>query len=108
MGKLSRTKGHNFERNLAIEFQELGFPEARRHLEYQHQEATGVDLVHTGYWKVQCKRYKEYVPISKITEVQCDRERGEIPLLITKGDHKEPMCVLPWSDMKKIIKLLQE
>ena len=43
-GRKSRDKGHNFERQIARELREVGFPEARRHLEYQDGEANGVDI----------------------------------------------------------------
>jgi hypothetical protein len=64
----------------------------------------GIDIVATDPFKIQCKRYKGYSPISKIEEVECNRDLGEIPMLITKADHKESMCVLPWSDMKDLLR----
>lgn len=69
MGKLSRTKGRNFERQVAIDFQELGLPDARRHLEYQDAEDNGVDLVNTEPFAVQCKRGRQYAPITAIKEI---------------------------------------
>lgn len=34
-GKRSRTKGHNFEREMAIHFRDLGFADARRGIQYR-------------------------------------------------------------------------
>ena len=82
-------------------FRQLGFENARRHLEYQDGEANGIDLANTGRFKVQCKRHKDYVSISKINEVVSSG--NDIPLLITKGDRKVPMVVLRWDDFKMIL-----
>lgn len=90
-GKRSRTKGHSFERWAAIKFRSV-FPKACRHLEYQEGDANGVDLKNTGDYRVQCKAYKDYAPINKIREI---KESG-IPVLLTKGDNKTPMAVIPF------------
>ena len=102
MGKLSRTKGLSFERQIAIKLREI-FPNARRHLEYQSEEANGVDLVNTGAFRIQCKKLKKYAPITCIEEVVCDPVMGDIPVLITAGDNKPAMAVLPLDDFLKLI-----
>ncbi len=107
MSKLSRTKGHSFERKIASECREIGFPEARRQLEYHEDDAKGVDIQGTGCFKIQCKKLKAYVSINTIKEVQCDREK-EIPILVTAGDGLEPMAVISWSDLKLLIKNYNE
>lgn len=99
-GKRSRTKGHGFEREVAQDFQSLGFTEARRHLEYQDGEANGVDLTGTGPWRVQCKRRKTYVAVSALNEIT---DGSGIPLLITKADRLPALAVLRWSDLMKIL-----
>lgn len=102
-GKKSRTKGHQFERDIANDFKEMGWDSARRQLEYQ--EGLGVDLENTYPFQVQCKRYKDYCPISKIEEVNPDK--GEIPMLITKGDRKKAVCVMYWEDVQEMIERLR-
>ena len=103
-GKTSRTKGHNWEREVAKRFREHGFPLAERKLEYQISECTGVDITNTGAFKVQCKRYKDYCPISKIEEV---KETG-IPILITKGDRKPAVVCMYIDDFFELIKMEDE
>lgn len=102
MGKLSRRKGHSFEREIAVRLRVV-FPHARRQLEYHEDDAKGVDLQNTGDYKIQCKKYAKYAPITAIEEVQCDRMLGEIPVLITAGDALEPMVVLPLDDFLRLI-----
>lgn len=103
MGKLSRTKGHSFERWVANKMKKI-FPEARRHLEYQDAEAFGVDIANTGIYKIQCKRGKRYASLSAIEEIQIDPIDGGIPLLVTKGDNKEPLVCLPFEHFLHLIK----
>jgi len=126
-GRHSRTKGHQFERDIAIEFQELGWRDARRHLEYQDGEANGIDLANTDPFAIQCKRGKGYAPITAIEEINAKPITHEpmpigvnmetfdlamstsplgerIPLLITKADHKPTMAVLPWEELRKLIR----
>jgi hypothetical protein len=92
-GKMSRNKGFQYEREIARRLQSL-FPNARRKLEYQSSECTGVDLENTGRLRIQCKRYKQYAPISKLEEV---RENG-MAALITKGDRKRDVICMYLDD----------
>lgn len=104
MGKLSRTKGHSWERQVARAFRRI-YPDARRHLENHKADATGIDIMNVGPWRVQCKKFKKYAPITCIEEVQCDREKGHIPVLITAGDGLEPMACLPLTEFLKLVAL---
>jgi hypothetical protein len=100
VGASQRRKGHQFERDCAIDLRRI-FPRARRHLEYQDGEAYGVDIEHTGKYRVQCKRGKRYAPIERIFEVQY--KRGEVPILVTQADGKMPMAVIPWLALLALI-----
>lgn len=101
-GKRSRTKGHSFEREIAKAFREAGFKDAKRKLEYQAEEAIGIDLDGTGQFQVQCKRKKAYSPITAIFEIK--RKPEKVPVLITKPDRGEAMAVLPLDDFLTLIK----
>lgn len=105
-GSRARKKGHQFERDVAIALRAV-YPKARRHLEYQDAEANGVDLVETGPFKIQCKKYKTYAPLSAIKEVNCERELGDIPVLVTAGDGEEPLAALPFGDFLTLIRALE-
>jgi hypothetical protein len=106
-GKRSRNKGHNFERLIANLFRdELGYKDARRHLEYHKDDANGIDIDNTGEFKIQCKRNKDWASISKILEVQLENG-DDIEVLITKGDKKPAMIIMPldkWIKREKLIK----
>lgn len=102
MGKLSRTKGHSFERLIAKALRVV-WRECRRHLEYQDAEANGIDLVNTGRYRIQCKRGRKYASFSAIEEIQHDEMFGEIPVLVTQGDHKRILVALPFEDFLDLI-----
>lgn len=103
MGKLSRTKGHSFERWVAKEFRKI-FPQARRHLEYQMGEAFGVDVANVGEYRVQCKRGKKYSSVSALKEIQICPIEGGIPVLVTKGDNEIPLAILPFEHFLHLVK----
>ena len=98
MSKAQRVKGHAFEREVARLFRRI-FPDARRHLEYQSEQANGVDIDGVGKWRIQCKRHKNYVPVNTIEEIQPDG----IHLLVTKADNKPTMAVMRLDDLLKIL-----
>ena len=89
MGKSQRRKGHDFERWTAREFRRL-YPDSRRYLDDVYG-GSGIDVT-AGPWAIQCKAYHKYAPIAKIEEIE-DPDR--FPLLVTRGDYKMPMAVLP-------------
>lgn len=103
MGRKSRTKGHSFERAVAVAFREV-FPEARRQLEYHEDDCRGVDLQGTGRYRVQCKRFKSYAPLTAIEEVQYDELYGEVPVLVTQGDKKRALVALPLEEFLHLLK----
>lgn len=70
MGKVSRDKGAKHERYVAQLFRSAGFPNAKRHLEYQGQEAEeGRDLDGTQPYAVQVKCWKSTPSIMAIDEI---------------------------------------
>lgn len=101
----SRTKGHSFERQIAKRLREEGiFPNAQRQLEYQINNALGVDLENTGNLRIQCKRSKSSIPMNKINEVKM---KG-IACLISKRDREDILVTLKFEDFIKILKDIGE
>ena len=90
----SRSKGHTFERFIANVFKACGFKDAQRQLEYQANQAQGIDLMGTGAFRVQCKKTKTYVSINTINEVKVKDPSTEIPVLIAAGDNLKPMVTM--------------
>lgn len=131
MGKLSRTKGHSFERLVSHQWQEMGWKDARTKRAARGGDWSisddGTDLVGTEPFAVQCKRYADYVPVKTIEEIQAEASectsafvgfdragqpvfhKGDpiepVPILITKADNKPTMAVIPWDELQKLIKM---
>jgi len=104
-GKAVRAKGHGFERACAKKLRRV-YPDVKRHLENQKQEAMGFDLDNTGPFKFQCKAYMNYAPVNKIEEVIYTKD--EMPALITKADNKKPIVCLYLDDFVKILEDIGE
>lgn len=101
IGKYSRSKGKAGEHWLVNKVKSI-FPHAKRHLEFQKQEAKGYDLDNTGNLRFQMKNYKDYCPISKIKEVVKESD-SDIPVLVTKGVRKPAVACLYLDDLIKIL-----
>ena len=70
MGKTSRRKGAAYERHLANLFKNIGYPDAKRHLEFQGQEAEeGRDLDGTQPLAIQAKCWKSTPSIEAINQI---------------------------------------
>lgn len=106
-GRAARVKGLSFEREVANRLKHI-FPHARRHLEFQDAEANGTDLVNTGRYKIQCKKYKQYVNINKIEEVMIEDALGEIPVVVSAADGKKPMVVLPLDEFIRLVEISEK
>lgn len=127
--KTARLKGHTFEREIARQFQEMGFTDAKttraaRGGDWSHTD-DGTDLVGTEPFAVQCKRLQGYCSVNTIEEIKpghrtdaaifkfsqhpskdviCTGLIEKIPLVLTKANNKETMAILPWSELKKLIR----
>lgn len=105
-GKAARRKGHNFERTCARIWKNMGWDKAKRHLEYQSEEAElGQDLDGTYPFMVQCKAHKNYCSVNTIKEIE--DQVGHYPMVITKGDNQEPMVIIPFWAMRELLEMLK-
>lgn len=101
-GRSSRSRGLTFERSMVDALRPV-FPSVKRHLEFQKSEANGYDLDNTDHFRIQCKRMARYAPLTKIQEVICDEELGEVPVLITAGDGLPPLVCLPLEEFVRLV-----
>ncbi len=66
-GKYSRTKGHDYERLIASELREQGFPEAQTSRAVNlAADAAGIDLQGTEPFHIQCKCLKTGVNYASV------------------------------------------
>ena len=112
MGKSSRRKGANYEREIAALFRELGWTDAKRHLEYQSDEAEERrDLDGTQPLAVQAKCWSKTPSISALEEILTTDEYP-IPLAILKrsktGEQPLEVAVMRLEDFKMLLSALLE
>lgn len=107
MGSKSRNKGHAFERWCAKRLRRI-FPRARRQLEFQKDVAAeGVDIAHTGRYRIQCKKFKRYVNPSMIRQIKICPIEGGCPVLVTAGDRSEALAVLPFEEFLALVRIAE-
>ena len=110
MGKAARRKGANYERQVAALFKEMGWEDAKRHLEYQSPEAEeGRDLDGTAPFAVQAKCWAKTPSIQAIEEITATDEYP-IPLAVLKrskvGQEPLEVAVLHLAHFKVLLELL--
>lgn len=96
-----RQKGHAFERYIANLFKAIGYSKAHRQLEFQINNALGIDIAETGRYKIQCKKTAKYVPMNTINEVK--HKGDEIPVLIAAGDNEPPLVTMHLHDFLELV-----
>lgn len=112
MGKKSRNKGARYENEIAHLFRLLGFPDAKRHLEFQSVEAeSGRDLDGTFPFAVQCKCWGKAPSITAIEQIKPD---DDYPLPIaflkrtqSKGVNSLEVVVMPVQVFDAMVRALQ-
>ena len=75
------------------------FPSVSR--AWEAAEGKGYDLEGTGNLDIQCKRFKNSVPISKLFEVPV--VKGRRAVLAARSDRQEPTATLRLSDFVKLL-----
>ena len=101
MGKSQRTKGHNFEREIARELREI-FPDARRGLQYQDGSQCA-DVEGTPF-HVECKRGIKPNPRAAMEQALSDARKGQIPLDVVKDDRRPAFVCMGWDDFKELVR----
>jgi hypothetical protein len=112
-GKKSRRKGAAYENAVAKMFRDIGFDNAKRHLEFQGQEAEeGRDLDGTQPFAVQAKCWAKTPSISAIEQV-VPSDEYPIPVAIlkrtqSKGVKGLEVAVLPLDVFLRTVYLMYE
>jgi len=76
------------------------FPEADRKIANDHKRENGADLVNTGNFAIQVKRYKKPAPITKLYEAS---GAGGMPVLLTRGDGGEWLVAMRAEDWLRVL-----
>lgn len=82
---------------------EVGFPFARRKLS-QYQEKCGIDLDCTEPFAVQVKSGKNINLFKAIEEIDPERKKERICLVMAKKDRFGWLIALRWEEFRKLLK----
>ena len=105
MGKYQRRKGLNFERKIAISLRTLD-SEAKRHLEYQSDEAGGIDIETKLPIALQCKCSPQIsLALRGYFEAKDDAKPGQIPVCAWRSDRKGTFALIAWEDFLEMLAL---
>jgi len=99
-GKSSRDKGLNFERSIC-EMLRPYYPQAKRHLESQSQEAFGVDIDNSGQYKIQCKCTAKVPNIPQVFKEF--KDQSQINVVIFKVTNKGTYAAFRVEDALKLM-----
>jgi len=97
MGKYQRTKGLSWEREIAEDLRPIGFPNAKRHLESQFQEAKGYDLDNTGMFRIQAKCMAKVPNIPAVFK-EIEEDPNKIPVVVFRVTNKGEYACFKWED----------
>lgn len=103
-GKLSRTKGHNFERYVAKRLRAL-YPEARRGLQYRDGMECS-DVVGTPF-HIECKRHRR-VNVQKAFAQAMSESRYDPPVVVHKDDKGLELVTMELSTWEELLQLLKD
>jgi len=103
MGKSQRTKGAEWEREIARWWQKMGWKDAKRNLN-QYQERDGRDIKNTEPYCPQCKVGQHISLLEAYKEAKEAAGDKEIALVQFKYDREEPMVLMSLEDFAWLIK----
>lgn len=102
MGRMSRRKGHDWEREVATRFREVfGHDEVRRGLQSRSGEEVP-DVEVPCFW-VECKRERRTNPKAALLQAAAATPKGRMPIAICKDDRQEPTVTLLFDDFLELV-----
>lgn len=105
MGKLSRRKGHAFEREIAAELREMGFNAKRGLSQARGGGAEEADVVGLPGFHLECKRGKKPNPRAALSQAIEDAKPGETPVAVVRDDRSDAFVVLRWEDFLRMLQV---
>jgi hypothetical protein len=105
MGKLSRTKGHSFEREVASQLREI-YPNARRGLQYRDGSEC-CDVEGTPF-HIETKRGRKPNPRAALAQAITDAKIGRMPIAVIRDDREEAFAVMLWTDLLELLRENEE
>ena len=100
MGKMQRNKGAGFERQIVNELKVAGFA-AARNLDQTRDGGGDIDLER---YMFECKRRASIAVYDWLDQCTKAAKAGQMPIVIARGDRRETIAILRFSDLITILK----
>jgi hypothetical protein len=101
-GKGARTKGHNWERKVALELRVIDrFRAAKRGLQYA--DGVAEPDVAAGRLAIECKIGKATNIKGAVRQAELSCSQGQIPVAVTKDDRREPLITFRFYDFIELM-----
>jgi hypothetical protein len=104
MGKSQRTKGHAWERAVAIHFREL-YPEAKRGVDQSQAGGHSPDVDETPFW-IECKVGARPNLMAALRQAEARKNKSDRrpSLVAAKQDREEPTVTMRLVDFMRLLK----
>ena len=100
MGKSQRIKGATYERDIVHSlFDHLGVVCARN---LDQTREGGADIVLDKY-VIECKRRASIAVYEWVDQAQAACKEGQTPIVVCRGDHRESLAIMKWSDFLTLL-----
>ena len=104
-GKHSRDKGKRFEQKIARELRDMGF-DARRGWQAREGDDDPDVIVDLPVW-IECKHHRQVNYRAAMRQaIGGAVGTDKIPLVVAKDDGQPEVAILPWADMKDILRVI--
>ena len=106
MGKMSRDKGKRYEREVAEAFRQMGFPDARRGVQFQggpdSPDVAGVPGVH-----IEAKHVEALNVYAAMKQSTDEAKVGEVPVVVHRKNQQCSLVTLRLSDVPQFAALVE-
>jgi hypothetical protein len=106
MGKMSRTKGASFEREIATTMRQV-FPGARRGLGQARSAREVPDVDGTPYW-IECKNHRRVNIQKAFAQATTDTDAARAPVVVSKDLRTEVLVTMALSTFLALLGAREE
>ena len=107
--KYRKTKGNNFEKEVASDLRESGLDKKARRMPCSGAlEDMKSDIITTLPVHLECKRQEKWNVDKYYEQAVSGKKQHEMPIVVMKKSNKEAMAMLSWKDLIRLMQLAAE
>lgn len=105
-GSTSRRKGHQFERDVAARWRDMGFDATTSRYTSRATDDAGVDLCGTAPFAIQCKAWKSAPAYHDVLAAM--PQGSDFNVILHKRPHKGTVAVMSADDFEELVQMLRK